>query len=321
MEATVMASDYQDIERRLSEIEPPRVVAGVHRECLREDLLRRMHEAGPRREASPASAWRWVMNGYRSGPILSRLAWVCGAVVLLGAVAWGSAQAVKKAGKVFVFDDGKAPPPITRTVKNPDGTTTMFKSMISSKRTFTSDDPSMTAEKARKTLAEVVRLVAEGKGKEVRREPVPPFGTRVSLRVTLADGTVVNAAHLVQDTPETSERRATMLRDAIAAGKSEFVRKINPSDGTTIYEYRARLADGTDSTYAENLPVHDKPLAKRHQDEIERARAEHKGTFLRALEIPGQPRTNVYQVRLSDGDVAVYFSPDPPAKETPRNSK
>jgi hypothetical protein len=316
-----MASDYQDIERRLSETELPRVVAGVHRECLRKDLLRRMDEAGRQRAARPATAWRWVMNGYKSGPILLRLAWVCGAVVLLGAVAWGSAQAVKKARKFFVFDTGKAPPPITRIVKNPDGTTTMLGSVVDSKRTFSSDDPNMTEEKAKKVLAEVDRLVAEGKGKEVGREPALPFGTRVHLKVTLADGTAVNTSRLVLVAPEKREQHMTMVQEALAAGKSKFHRKLTAPDGTTIYEYQVTLADGTTDTVAKSMPDHDKALTKRHQDELEKARAGRTGRFLRVLEIPGQPKTNMYQVTLSDGDVAVYFSPDPPAKQTPRKSK
>ena len=96
------------------------------------------------------------MNGHRSSSVLSRLAWACGAVILLGAAAWGSAQVAKKVEKVFVVDTGKAPPPITRTVKNPDGTTTM--SGIYTGEYFGSDDPNMTADKARAVVEELVAL-------------------------------------------------------------------------------------------------------------------------------------------------------------------
>jgi hypothetical protein len=73
-----------------------------------------------------------------------------------------------------------------------------------------------------------------------------------------------------------------------------------------MYEHRVRLANGTTTTYARNLPDHDKALAQRHQEEIEKARVDRKRTFLRVPEIPGQPTTNVYQMRLSNGDVAVF---------------
>jgi hypothetical protein len=313
MEGTVMASDDRDIERQLSQTEPPRLVAGVHRERLREDLLRRMHEASPNREVCPATAWKWwVMNGYRSGSVVSRLAWACGAVILLGAATWGSTQVAKKVRKVFVVDTGKVPPPITRTVKSPDGTTTT--SGLYTGEFLASDDPNMTAEKARAEVEEVDRLVAEGKATEVRREE-EPLGTRVFLKVKRADGTVMNTSRLEPATPEARERRATMFLEAITAGKMDFVRKVIGPDGTTIYEYRVKLADGTTVTHLDSLPIHDKALAQRHRDEIERARAAHAGTFLQTLELPGQQKTNVYQVRLSDGDVAIYLDPEPlPAK-------
>ena len=51
-----MASDSRDIERMLEEVEPPRVVAGVHRDRLREELLERMHRARTGREAPGGQA-------------------------------------------------------------------------------------------------------------------------------------------------------------------------------------------------------------------------------------------------------------------------
>ena len=51
-----MASDSRDIERMLEEVEPPRVVAGVHRDRLGEELLERMHRARTRREGARRAA-------------------------------------------------------------------------------------------------------------------------------------------------------------------------------------------------------------------------------------------------------------------------
>lgn len=50
-----MASDSRDIERMLEQVELPRVVTGVHRDRLREDLLQRMHGAltGARASGGP----------------------------------------------------------------------------------------------------------------------------------------------------------------------------------------------------------------------------------------------------------------------------
>ena len=47
-----MASDSRDIERMLEKVDPPRVVAGVHRDRLREELLERMHKAPAGREGA-----------------------------------------------------------------------------------------------------------------------------------------------------------------------------------------------------------------------------------------------------------------------------
>jgi hypothetical protein len=138
--------------------------------------------------------------------------------------------------------------------------------------------------------------------------------------VTLADGTIINTSRLVEHAPEKKDRQMTMMQEALAAGKMKLHRKLTAPDGTTMYEYQVKLADGTTGMTANNMPIHDKALTKRHQDELEKARAGRTGQFLRELEIPGQPKTNIYQVTLSDGDVAVYFSPNPPAKETPRKS-
>ena len=53
---------------------------------------------------------------------------------------------------------------------------------------------------------------------------------------------------------------------------------------------------------------------------------EHRGTFVRVVELPKglvvpkgmeppkSARTYMYKVKLSDGDVSMYFTPDPPAK-------
>ncbi|MDG3007401.1 hypothetical protein [Paludisphaera mucosa] len=310
-----MASDDRDIERRLSQAEAPRLVAGVHRVSLRDELMRRM-EASPRRRAGPVAAWRWwVMNFCPFGPVPTRLAWALGAVILLGAAAWGGAQVAKKVEKLFVIDAGKASSRITRTVENPDGTTT-WSSMVSAEF-FASDDPNMTGEKVKAAHEEVDRLVDEGKATEIRREP-DPLGTRVYLQGKRADGAVFNTSRLLPDAPEARERRMTMFLDAVAAGKTEFVRRIVGGDGTTIYEYRVKLADGTAVPHFENLPIHDKALTQRHRDEIEQARVAHAGLLLQDFEMPDNQRMKIYQVRLSDGDVAVYASPEPPlAKPSP----
>lgn len=324
-----MASDSRDIERMLEEVETPRVVAGVHRDRLREELLERMHRARSGREgARRAGARRWIMRGYRSDSLAARLVWACAAIVLMGVVAMGAGQAVQLVRKSFTFFAGPESSTM-RQVRTPDGGTRFVG--VYSGATISSDDPNFTEADARHQFEHeselILRAKATGKATVVKRGETD-FGTVVTYRATLDDGRVVTWNGSPEDvmTPEQRTERQKRFDALLAAGKSEFVGKFSSPDGVTMYSYRIRMPDGTSVHHGSNMPDHDPDKVKQHQQEIDRAQAEHQGTFVRVveppkglvvpkgMEPPKSARMYMYKVKLSDGDVSMYFTPEPPAK-------
>ena len=325
-----MASDNRDIERMLEEVEPPRIVAGVHRDRLREELLERMRQAPTGgKVARRACARRWIMTGYRSDTLAARLAWGCAAIVLMGAVAWGAGQAVQRVRKGFTIFAGPHSPPTVREVRTPDGGT---RTVVSGEFVaIVSDDPNFSEADARRGFEhqQELRLRAQASGKTtvVKRQETD-FGTVVTYRTTLDDGRVVTWAGSPEDvmTPEQRTERHKQLVELLAAGKFEFVRKFTTPDGVTMYSYRIRMHDGTSVRHGDIMPLHDPEKMKQHEQEIDRAQTKHQGTLLhvieplkglvvpKGMEPPNSARTYMYTVQLSDGDVTVYSTPDPPAK-------
>ena len=277
-EATVMASDSRDIERMLEEVEPPHVVAGVHRDCLREELLERMHRARTGREgARRAGTGRWIMRGYRSDSFGAAGVGLR-AVVLMGVVAMGAGQAVQLVRKTFtIFLDPKCRQTEVRT---PDGKTRFVGEY--SATVIGSDDPNFTASDARHQFGLnhelILRAKATGKATVVKRQETD-FGTVVTYRATLDDGRVVTWAGSPEDvmTPEQRTERQKQMVALLAASKSEFVRKFTTPDGVTMYSYRIRMPDGTSVHHGSIMPDHDPEKVKQHQQEIERARLSTRG--------------------------------------------
>jgi len=86
------------------------------------------------------------------------------------------------------------------------------------------------------------------------------------------------------------------------------------------------MPDGTNVRHASLMPEHDPEKVKQHQQELDRAKAEHQGTLVgeveplkgpvvpKGMEPPKFARMYMYKVKLSDGDVSIYSTPDPPAK-------
>jgi hypothetical protein len=316
-----MASDSRDIERMLEKVEPPRVVAGVHRDRLREEIIETMHGAQAAREdARRAGARRWIMRGYRSDSLAARLAWACTAIGILGAVAWGAGQAMQRVRKSYVVYE--TPPTVVRT---PDGGTRV--TGVWSGAFMASDDPNVTEEDVRRRFELIERAKATGKATVVKRQETD-FGTVVTYRTRLDDGRDVTWAGSPEDvmTPGQRTERHTQLSELLAARKFEFVRKFTTPDGVTMYSYRVRMPDGTSVRHASILPDHDPEQAKQLQQEIDRAKAEHKGTLVsvveplkgvvlpKGMEPPRSARMYMYKVKLSNGDVTMYSTPDPPAK-------
>ncbi len=318
-----MASDNRDIERMLEEVEPPRVVAGVHRDRLREELLERMRQAPTGgKVARQACARRWIMTGYRSDSVAVRLAWACAAVILMGAVTWGAGQAVQRVRRSFIVSVGPQAPPIE--VRTPDGGTKFVGTFVGG--FMVSDDPNFSEADARRRIDLIDRAKATGKATVVNRQETD-FGTVVTYRTTLDDGRVVTWGGSPEDmmTPVQRTERQKQLLELLAAGKFEFVRKFTTSDGVTMYSYRIRMPDGTSVRHGDIMPLHDLKKMKQHEQEIDRARAEHQGTLVRVVEpIKGlvvpegmehmSTPSYLYKVQLSDGDVTMYSTPDPPAK-------
>jgi hypothetical protein len=304
-----MARDNRDIERLLEQVSPPLVVEDVHRDRLREELLKRMYQGRvPSESTTLTAAWRWVMKGYQTGSLVSRLAWACVAVLVLGAAAWGSGQAIQLVRKSFTFSTApKGPVSPPRQLTLPDGTNLHTSEWSSDTITISSDDPKLTEADAKRRAELVLQAKATGKGTALKRVETE-FGTVVHYSTKLPDGTEFKWAGRPEDVMSPAERaeRQKQIDQLIASGNSEFIGKLTGSMGETVYNYRIRLPDGTSSTHASNMPVHDPAKLNQHADELRQAQDQGKGSFVKRIEI-GSDKVSVYRVPLSDGDVALYF--------------
>ncbi len=207
--------------------------------------------AGQERSLAPVRKPAWSPRRLLEGVATvrtkkRRLLWVCCALLVLAAGAWGVQKVVRRfmVGE-RVWEE--------RTITLPDGSGKSFAVRIGT--SVVSDDPNYTQEKAEQHYQEAVDLVRQGKAELT----VKDWGHGRKLykyTVVLSDGEKMNLGGLWPlDSEMTYEQRLKEWADLVAQGKIELVEVEELEDGKKKYWYRLIFSDGIPHIFSEDGPL------------------------------------------------------------------